>query len=268
MSLLSAHRLEKHYGQHVVLENLNFSVEEGEFVTLVGASGCGKTTFLKMLLGTEKRSKGSLLLDGQPIPDEPGPDRGVVFQKYSVFPHLTVLGNVMIAEEQRTAPLLGKRFGASRRRAIEVATARIEEVGLGQALHKYPHELSGGMQQRLAIAQALMMKPRLLLLDEPFGALDPGIRQDMHALITRLWQEQSLTIFMITHDLTEAFALGTRLWVFDKTRHDPQAPEAYGATITYDLPIGKQANRAHSAQALSATLAERGLTTHVQETLS
>lgn len=268
MSLLSAHRLEKHYGQHVVLENLNFSVEEGEFVTLVGASGCGKTTFLKMLLGTEKRSKGSLLLDGQPIPDEPGPDRGVVFQKYSVFPHLTVLGNVMIAEELRTAPLLGKRFGASRRRAIEVATARIEEVGLGHALHKYPHELSGGMQQRLAIAQALMMKPRLLLLDEPFGALDPGIRQDMHALITRLWQEQSLTIFMITHDLTEAFALGTRLWVFDKTRHDPQAPEAYGATITYDLPIGKQANRAYSAQALSDTLAERGLTTHVQETLS
>ncbi len=267
MSLLSAKRLEKYYGHHIVLENLNFSVEQGEFVTLVGASGCGKTTFLKMLLGTQAISKGTLLLDGQPIPNEPGPDRGVVFQKYSVFPHLTVLGNVMMADELHSAKLLGKTFGATRRRAIENANARIDEVGLGHALHKYPHELSGGMQQRLAIAQALMMRPRILLLDEPFGALDPGIRQDMHALITSLWQEQQLTIFMITHDLKEAFALGTRLWVFDKTRHDPQAPNAYGATITYDLPLGQHTDEALSAQAFSQQLAERGVATHTQETL-
>lgn len=264
MSLLSAKRLEKHYSHHVVLENLNFSVEPGEFVTLVGASGCGKTTFLKMLLGTESLSKGSLLLDGQPIPNEPGPDRGVVFQKYSVFPHLTVLGNVMIAEELNSAKLLGKSFGAAKRRAIDNARARIDEVGLGHALHKYPHELSGGMQQRLAIAQALMMRPRMLLLDEPFGALDPGIRQDMHGLITRLWQEQQLTIFMITHDLKEAFALGTRLWVFDKTRHDPQAPEAYGATITYDLPISQD----QPSAALQEALHQGGLQTFTEETFS
>ena len=160
-----------------------------------------------------------------------------MFQKYSVFPHLTVLGNVMIAEELRTAPLLGKRFGASRRRAIEVATARIEEVGLGHALHKYPHELSGGMQQRLAIAQALMMKPRVLLLDEPFGALDPGIRKDMHDLLLGLWRESRLTIFMVTHDLKEGFTLGSRVLVFDKVRVDPQAPGAYGARITYNIPL-------------------------------
>ncbi|MEA2118285.1 ABC transporter ATP-binding protein [Halovibrio sp. HP20-50] len=263
MSLLAAKRLEKHYGNHIVLENLNFSVEAGEFVTLVGASGCGKTTFLKMLLGTEAISKGSLTLDDKPIPNEPGPDRGVVFQKYSVFPHLTVLGNVMIADELHSARLLGKSFGAAKRRAIEKARARIDEVGLDQALDKYPHELSGGMQQRLAIAQALMMRPRILLLDEPFGALDPGIRQDMHVLINRLWQEQQLTIFMITHDLKEAFELGTRLWVFDKTRHDPQAPEAYGATITYDLPI----SRDRPSEALKEKLQKDGLQTHTQETL-
>ena len=115
MSLLAAKRLEKHYGNHVVLENLNFSVESGEFVTLVGASGCGKTTFLKMLLGTEASSRGSLTLDEKPIPNEPGPDRGVVFQKYSVFPHLTVQGNVMIADEFHRAKLLGKSFGSALR---------------------------------------------------------------------------------------------------------------------------------------------------------
>jgi NitT/TauT family transport system ATP-binding protein len=263
MSLLHASRLEKHYGNHVVLENLNFSVEQGEFVTLVGASGCGKTTFLKMLLGTEAVSKGRLYLDEEPIPNEPGPDRGVVFQKYSVFPHLTVLGNVMMADELHSAKLLGKTFGAAKRRAIEKSQARIDEVGLSHALNKYPHELSGGMQQRLAIAQALMMRPRMLLLDEPFGALDPGIRQDMHELITRLWQEQQLTIFMITHDLKEAFELGTRLWVFDKTRHDPQAPEAFGATITYDLPI----SRDRPSTELKEALSQGGLKTHTQETL-
>ncbi|MFP3343069.1 ABC transporter ATP-binding protein [Halomonas sp. SIMBA_159] len=263
MSLLAAKRLEKHYGNHVVLENLNFSVEPGEFVTLVGASGCGKTTFLKMLLGTETTSRGSLTLDNQPIPNEPGPDRGVVFQKYSVFPHLTVLGNVMIADELHSSKLLGKSFGAAKRLAIEKARARIDEVGLSHALNKYPHELSGGMQQRLAIAQALMMRPRILLLDEPFGALDPGIRQDMHVLINRLWQEQQLTIFMITHDLKEAFELGTRLWVFDKTRHDPQAPEAYGATITYDLPISRDRPSIELKEALS----QGGMKTHTQETL-
>jgi NitT/TauT family transport system ATP-binding protein len=95
------------------------------------------------------------------------------------------------------------------------------------------------MQQRLAIAQALIKRPRVLLLDEPFGALDPGIRKDMHQLLLKLWQEYQLTVFMVTHDLTEGFYLGTRLWVFDKTRHDTQAPERYGSTITFDLPLEK-----------------------------
>ena len=113
----------------------------------------------------------------------------------------------------------------------------LERVGLGAALDKYPHQLSGGMQQRLAIAQALVMKPRVLLLDEPFGALDPGIRKDMHELLLTLWRETGLTIFMVTHDLKEGFALGSRVLVFDKVRVDPQAPQAYGARITYNIPL-------------------------------
>jgi NitT/TauT family transport system ATP-binding protein len=113
-------------------------------------------------------------------------------------------------------------------------------VGLEAAAAKYPSALSGGMQQRLAIAQALIKRPRILLLDEPFGALDPGIRSDMHKLLLALWRATDMTVFMITHDLKEAFALGTRLLVFDKVRRDPQAPERFGATITFDIPLARR----------------------------
>lgn len=124
--------------------------------------------------------------------------------------------------------------------AREHAAQLLGKVGLGHALDKYPTQLSGGMQQRLAIAQALIMKPRVLLLDEPFGALDPGIRKDMHHLLLDLWRETKLTVFMVTHDLSEGFNLGTRLLVFDKVRHDPHAPGAYGARITYDIPLNSE----------------------------
>ncbi|WP_232301153.1 ABC transporter ATP-binding protein [Gilvimarinus agarilyticus] len=236
--MLQIKNLWKSYGDNIVLENLNKNVEAGEFVTLVGTSGCGKSTFLKMLLGMETQTRGDLLLDDQPIATEPDQARGIVFQQYSVFPHLTVLQNVIIAREFEKSPLLGKLFGGRKKAVLEEARQLLERVGLSPAANKYPHELSGGMRQRLAIAQALIRKPRILLLDEPFGALDPGIRADMHALILDLWREHQLTIFMVTHDLTEGFYLGTRLWVFDKVRHDPQAPNAYGARITYDLPVG------------------------------
>ncbi len=229
----------KEYGSQVVLEGLRNTVNEGEFVTIVGASGCGKTTFLNMMLGTEGPSRGQILLDGKPMAAEPGPERGIVFQRYSVFPHLSVLQNVILAEEFAKSPFGGRLWGAKRKAARARAVEMLEAVGLGHAIDKYPSELSGGMQQRLSIAQSLIKKPRILLLDEPFGALDPGIRADMHKLVLSLWREYKLTIFMITHDIKEGFYLGTRLWVFDKTRHDPHAANAYGATITYDLPVGK-----------------------------
>ncbi len=188
MAAIEIKNLWKEYGKDVVLERLNASVEEGEFVTVVGASGCGKTTFLKMMLGTESPTRGQLLLDGKPIPDEPDATRGIVFQRYSVLPHLTVVENVMLAGELESSRWLGRVFGAKRRALREQALEMLTSVGLDQALDKYPHELSGGMQQRLALAQALIKKPRILLLDEPFGALDPGIRRDMHELVLDLWR--------------------------------------------------------------------------------
>jgi NitT/TauT family transport system ATP-binding protein len=204
----------------------------------VGASGCGKSTFLKLLLGQETLTRGELLLEGETFPAEPDRNRGIVFQRYSVFPHLTVRQNVLMGLELEQKPVLGKLFGKARKEALAGVDEMLESVGLTASADKWPHELSGGMQQRLAIAQSLIMRPRVLLLDEPFGALDPGIRKDMHELLLKLWREIGITIFMVTHDLQEGFFLGTRLLVFDKTRNDPHAPGAYGATITYDLPIG------------------------------
>jgi len=227
----------KEFGGQVVLENVSLHVGDHEFVTIVGASGCGKTTFLKMLLGVESPSRGTFLIDGEPLASEPGPDRGIVFQRYSLFPHLTVMKNLMLGLELRDSRLFGRLFGAARRRAVERARELLDAVGLQTAADKYPAQLSGGMQQRLSIAQSVICEPKILLLDEPFGALDPGIKSDMHALILKLWNMNKMTIFMVTHDLQESFALGTRLLVFDKVRLDPQSPEAFGATITFNIPL-------------------------------
>lgn len=237
MSYLEFNNVWKYYGDQVVLENINLKVKKGEFVTLVGASGCGKSTFLRMLLGQETPSSGSIFHEGRALADEPDEHRGIVFQRYSVFPHLTVLQNIILGIEFSQSRWLGKLFGARRKQAIAKARELIDAVGLSHAEDKYPSELSGGMQQRLAIAQSLVKEPAILLLDEPFGALDPGIRADMHELVLDLWRKTGTTIFMVTHDLREGFYLGTRLLVFDKLRHDAQAPQRYGAGITYDLPI-------------------------------
>ncbi|GFM79868.1 lauroyl acyltransferase [Pseudomonas cichorii] len=247
MSFISVRNVWQQYDDQVVLEGLNLEVAEGEFCTLVGASGCGKSTFLRLLLGQEIPSRGAITLDGKVLANEPDPSRGVVFQRYSVFPHLSVLDNVALGLELPNAPWLGRLFGQAKRDAREQAAVLLHKVGLGHALDKYPTQLSGGMQQRLAIAQALIMKPRVLLLDEPFGALDPGIRKDMHNLLLELWQETKLTVFMVTHDLSEGFNLGTRLMVFDKVRQDPHAPGAYGARITYDIPLNSDRRAARAA---------------------
>ncbi|MBB4105388.1 NitT/TauT family transport system ATP-binding protein [Rhizobium borbori] len=237
MSALKIENVWKEYGDQIVLENVSLNVESRAFVALVGPSGCGKTTFLRMILGQEKPTRGTILLDGVPLPPEPGPDRGVVFQRYSVFPHLTVLGNVMLGKELKASPLSGKLFGAARKTAIEEARAMIAEVGLTGSEDKYPAQLSGGMQQRLALAQALIMRPKVLLLDEPFGALDPGIRHEIHLLMKRLWNETPMTVVMVTHDMREAFTLATRVIAFERPRDRPEEKLRYGATITRDIPI-------------------------------
>ena len=258
MSFITINNIWQEYGDHVVLERLNLQVKEGEFCSMVGASGCGKSTFLRLLLGQETPSRGSITLDGQQLHAEPDSSRGVVFQRYSVFPHLNVLDNVAIGLELPQSPLFGRLFGAKKRAVRERATEMLEKVGLGHALDKYPAQLSGGMQQRLAIAQAFIMQPRVLLLDGPFGALDPGIRKDMHALLLQLWGETRMTVFMVTHDLSEGFNLGTRLLVFDKVRIDPQAPNAFGARITYDIPLNETRLSALSGTAPDNVYALRG----------
>lgn len=237
MSAITVERVWKEYGEQVVLENISIEIADRAFVALVGPSGCGKTTFLRMILGQEAPTRGRILLDGRPLPPEPGADRGVVYQRYSVFPHMTVLGNVMAGPEMKASRFTGRLYGAARRRLAEEARAMIAEVGLAGAEDKYPAQLSGGMQQRLALAQALMMKPRVLLLDEPFGALDPGIRSDIHVLMKRLWNETPMMVVMVTHDLREAFTLSTRIVAFERLRKRPEEQERYGASIAKDIAI-------------------------------
>lgn len=235
MTTITFENVWKEYDERVVLEQVNLSLDDHEFLVIIGPSGVGKTTLLRMLLSQEQPTRGRILIDGEPIASEPTADRGVVFQRYSVFPHRTVLGNVMMGPQWAGAPILGRFFGARRKALEDKAMALLTRVGLGEHAHKYPAQLSGGMQQRLALAQALIMKPKVLLLDEPFGALDPGTRKSMHELVGELWEENRMTIVMVTHDLPEAFLLGTRVIAVDKRRNDPQAPERFGASIVSDF---------------------------------
>ena len=247
MSAIRIENLWKEYGDQIVLEQISLDIEPRAFVALVGPSGCGKTTFLRMLLGQERPTRGSILLDGEPLPNEPGPDRGVVFQRYSVFPHLTVLGNVLLGKEMQASRLTAKLFGAARRQAVDEARALIAEVGLAGSEDKYPAQLSGGMQQRLALAQALIMRPKVLLLDEPFGALDPGIRAEIHVLMKRLWHEAPMTVVMVTHDMREAFTLATRVIAFERPRDRPEEKERYGAIISKDITIWPPRRAGHAS---------------------
>jgi NitT/TauT family transport system ATP-binding protein len=237
MSAITLRDVWVEYGDQIVLERLNLTIASGTFLSVVGPSGAGKSTFLRLILGQERPTRGTITLDDKPLPGEPGPDRGVVFQRYSVFPHLSVLRNVLVGYEFAESRLLARLSGARRKAALAEAEALIDAVGLTPHRDKYPSALSGGMQQRLAIAQALAKKPRVLLLDEPFGALDPGTRAQMHALIKPLWEANKMTVILVTHDIKEAFALGTRLVALNHYRTDPQAPGRYGATVTYDFDL-------------------------------
>ena len=234
MSLVVVENLFKSYAGRPILEGVSLAVDEGAFISMVGASGCGKSTFLRMLLDQERPDRGQILVDGQPLQGEPNRSRGIVFQKYSTFPHMTIQDN-LVAAEALGANRFGILGGAARAAARGRAMDALNRIGLAHVADQYPATLSGGMQQRLAIAQALAGKPRILLLDEPFGALDPGTREKMHEFLQELRAETGMTVFMVTHDLGEAFKLGDRVLAFDKVRWDPQQPDLYGATITYDF---------------------------------
>ncbi len=238
-------RVWKEYGDTVVLEDISLTVTPCSFLAIVGPSGAGKTTLLRMALGEESPTRGKILIDGRPLRPEPHADRGVVFQRYSVFPHLTALANVMIGREFEQSPLLGRLHGAARRKAMEDARELLEAVGLKGHENKYPAQLSGGMQQRLALAQAIFRRPEILLLDEPFASLDAGTRADIHALMLKLWNREKLTVLMVTHDLSEAFFLGTRIVALERPRNRPEERERYGARISLDLELWPRKTAKH-----------------------
>ena len=187
----------------LALDSMSLSVAENEFVSLVGTSGCGKSTLLSIVAGLQEPTGGQVLVDGRPV-DGPGRDRGVVFQTYTLFPWLTARQNVEFA--LREDPL-------SKAERRERADEHLELVGLERFADARPNQLSGGMKQRVAIARALSYRPLMLLMDEPFGALDALTRQLMQELLTRIWERHRLTVLFVTHDVEEAVYVSDRVLV-------------------------------------------------------
>ena len=231
----------KSYGDLLVLDNIDLSVAKGEFCTVIGPSGCGKSTLLRLILGQEEADSGEILLEKKPI-GPPDIQRGVVYQKYSLFPHLSVLENVLLGVKIDPYTSYTPEH---KERAIEY----LRRVKLEDALHKYPHELSGGMQQRVAVIQTLFVHPKIVLMDEPFGALDPGTREDLQVFLLELWEEQNMNVFFITHDLEEALYMGTRLIVLSQYYDDDNGKDhRRGAKIVMDLNV-KDDQKAYSTAA-------------------
>ncbi|MDP6596874.1 MAG: ABC transporter ATP-binding protein [Candidatus Poribacteria bacterium] len=187
----------------VALDDISFSVHRREFICVIGPSGCGKSTLIRIIAGLEAQTSGNILLDSQPI-EKPGSDRGMVFQSYTLFPWLTIKKNVMFG-------LMMSKI--NRRKATAEAMEWLELVGLSEFADLYPHQLSGGMKQRVAIARALANQPRILLMDEPFGALDAQTRAQMQSYLLQIWRSIDITIVFITHDLEEAIYVADRILV-------------------------------------------------------
>lgn len=205
--ILSVKDLKKTFGQNgstrTVFDGVSLDIHRREFITVIGPSGCGKSTFIRIIAGLDECSDGVALLDGKDI-GEPGPDRGMVFQGYTLFPWLTVKRNVMFGLEMR---------GKGKFTAEAEARQWLDMVGLSKFEDSYPHELSGGMKQRVAIARALANEPRILIMDEPFGALDAQTRAQMQSYLLQIWRKVDITILFITHDLEEAAYLSDRILV-------------------------------------------------------
>ncbi len=197
----------KHYptanGVYPVLDGVNLSVKEGEFICIIGHSGCGKSTLLNMVAGFSQPTSGEVLLESQPI-QRPGPDRMMVFQNYSLLPWKTAFENVYLAVKSVYKD-------KSKPEKVEIVNQSLEMVGLTAAANKRPAQLSGGMKQRVAIARALAINPKVLILDEPFGALDAITKEELQEELLKIWQRSGGTVLMITHDIDEALFLADRL---------------------------------------------------------
>ena len=224
------------------LEDINLEIEDGEFLCLVGHSGCGKSTMLSLIAGLTEPTHGEILLDGKRI-EGPGPDRSIVFQNYSLFPWQTAVKNVVFAIMQTHA-------GITRAEAEERAHSLLDQVGVGDAANRYPFQLSGGMRQRVAIARALSIDAPVMLLDEPFGALDPMIRRRLQLMLMDLWSKECCkTAIFVTHDIDEALILADRI-VFMEPKH---------IIRTFELPR----NRAHDPSILEDNEEIRAIKTEV-----
>jgi len=236
MALIQFENVSVNYGapSHPVLSNIDLKIEEGEFVCLLGQTGSGKSTLLRLVLGSERPVAGRVLIAGIEH-NQPDPTCGYVPQKYSLFPDKTVMGNITFGPEVSAFNLftrLTPRYFRQRREFRQQAMQYIRRIGLQDAdARKYPDQLSGGMQQRVAIAQALVNRPRILLLDEAFSALDPGTRRDMQVLIRQLWRGTGVTLLFVTHNTHEAVQLGTRVIVL--ARETPH----HGSRVAMDLAV-------------------------------
>ena len=238
MNLISIESLSMTYGSPArpILSGIDIAIAEGEFVCVLGQTGCGKSTLLRLVLGSEQPTRGQVLIDGERHL-RPDWTRGYVPQKYALFPDRTVLDNITFGPEVREFNLFSRmtpRFFRRRRELRMQAMDYLLRIGLREAdAGKYPDQLSGGMQQRVAIAQALMTKPRILLMDEAFSALDPGTRRDMQKLIRQLWRDTRTTVLFVTHNTQEALSMATRVLVLAK--EDP----ANGSQIMLDMTLNQ-----------------------------
>jgi len=207
MNILAVRGVERRFasstGSTLALQATDLDVAENDFITILGPSGCGKSTLLRIVAGLDRQTAGEVLLDGQRI-EGPGADRGMVFQSYTLFPWLTVLDNVCFGLRER---------GMARAQQLDIANGFIAQVGLKGFENHYPKQLSGGMQQRTALARALANKPRMLLMDEPFGALDHQTRELMQELLLGIWEAERKTVLFVTHDIDEAVFMGSRVVV-------------------------------------------------------
>lgn len=213
---------------YTALEDINLEIEANTFVSIIGPSGCGKSTLLNIIAGLSEPTTGTVLINGVPI-SGPGPDRGVVFQNYALMPWMTVMDNICFAIET-----VNPKLSVTRQKAI--AREYIELVGLNGAENRHPHELSGGMKQRVGIARALAIDPQILLMDEPFGALDALTRGFLQDEVERIWEQQRKTVILITHSIEEALLLSDKIVMMTR------GPEAKIAKIL-DVPFPRSRHR-------------------------
>ncbi|MFN6480854.1 ABC transporter ATP-binding protein [Nostoc sp. DedQUE07] len=231
---LQVNKLNKHFstqsGTLVVLKDINMAIEQGEFICAVGASGSGKSTLLRQIAGLDSPTSGEVRIDGKQIAG-PGPDRGMVFQNYTLYPWMNVQENTEFGLKLQGVPKKERR---------EQASYFLSIVGLSRFSGLLPKELSGGMKQRVAIARALASEPKVLLMDEPFGALDIHTKESMHEFILDLWQRTNITIFMITHDVEEAVFLSNRIYALGA------CPGTVRKVMTINLPERSPTIKRHS----------------------